>query len=404
MKNVSVASTMALLILFLVLGAAAGLWWTWGSEALGQTPRRSRTPARPAEIAGKSEGEATGVSELPQKGASTPRRPLPTDPPEKPPLLARLERFRDLLRERQLGEKLPKSDHDRVLERISAGWRDLHDAIFAEPEIYVRFLRAPENESLCEGLLGVLSMAPVPAPYQLSTVGMNPLPKSILGSLYEMLDSGEAGQKLAILKMTKDTFHMDVNSYMPIVDRCRALLSDGDPRVQIAALGVLEAKSREKMDGTFDLVKQLSRNPADVDTEILCLRSAARMDRPEAQEFLQKGLAEIIERRAVGERPPILSGAMMIVSEKLCKARPEEVGAYADLIESGMRHSQSLKVYEGWVGISLGLPQARLTALLHEAQAHAPSVELRDAAQRVLAQLQSGESREEMLKKAYFRK
>jgi len=395
MKNVSTASTLALSIFLLVLGAAAALWWTWGAEAVGQTERRFRIPARSAELPGSSGGEPTGASQSPEKVPSTPQLPLPTAPPEKLPLLARLEQFRDLLR---------KSDQDGVPERINAGWRDLHDAIFAEPEVYIRFLRAPENAPLCEGLLGVLSMARVSANHQLSTVGMNPLPKSILGALHEMVDSGKEEQKLAILKMTQETFHLDVNSYLPIVERCKALVSEGNPRVQAAALGVLEAKGREKMDGYFDVVKQLAGNPGDVDVEIICLRAAARMDRPDAKEFLLKGLSEIIERRAGGERSPILSGAMSIVLEKLCKSRPEDVGAYAELIESGMRHSQNPALYESWVGISLGLPVARLTSVLQEARAHAPSAEVRDAAQRVLDQLQSGESRGEMLKKAYLRK
>ena len=59
-------------------------------------------------------------------------------------------------------------------------------------------------------------------------------------------------------------------------------------------------------------------------------------------------------------------------------------------------------MYGAWVEVALYLPIARATSLVEQAQASAPSPELRSAAGRVLEQIRAGETRVDRLRSALY--
>jgi hypothetical protein len=254
MKNASPAWIPTLSILLLVLGSAIGfqgIWKPWSAGAPRRLSEEQRAAFRRVESSWNDSGTNGSTSPIREKLSSAPEDKSSLTFPEKSTLLGRLESFRDLLRQQKKAEELSPSEGMSPWKRVDAVWLYLHRAVFEEPEHYLHFLRAPENESCCEGLLGLLSRAHLSPNHQLVTVGMDPLPQPVLEGMKEMLVTGKERQQLAILKLVLESNHLDVNSTRPIVEECKDLLADGNPRVQAAALGVLAAKGQEGLDAYF---------------------------------------------------------------------------------------------------------------------------------------------------------
>src|SRR6185503_4677386 len=217
MKRMSGAAAGVVAVACLLAGTTAG-------TALGRRPVRTvePVPSRPE--------AAAPPNPRPVRRESPAAAAAPARPARELTLAELLEKARPiLLAKLQLTDPSELSEAYRPLWEL---WPPLLQAALKDPAGYLAFLRAPENEVICDELLDVFGSLPG-CPYYFPAP--EPLPPAIQNGFVELARSGSVEQKRAIARWVRDLGWKGFTKGEPwMIEPCLALASSDDPLTRAA--------------------------------------------------------------------------------------------------------------------------------------------------------------------------
>jgi hypothetical protein len=307
--------------------------------------------------------------------------------------------YREFIRKVTSGSKDLKPAKE-LSGRLYQATLDMQQALLNDPETYVRFLRAPENDDISGGLLTLLcNVVGFDRGYE--PVDSSQMPKPILDAIRDLLTSGTANQKLAVLDLVRWDSGSKTGPLIGrdmLIERARALLSDNDPKIRVSAAGVLQGYAPQQKDQGFQVLEDVWRSTQDPEVRLKWLEVLDSMKTPEARELLQTGIAQIVGETASPQTSLLLWKTAEVVRGNIPELKPEEVEGYAAICATAIRNDAEPTRYHIWLYLALCLPVGRVTSILEQAQKSAPTAELRSSAAQILEQVRSGETRSERLK------
>lgn len=281
---------------------------------------------------------------------------------------------------------------------------ELQEAMQKDPEGYIALLRSPENDSICTALLSLLCRFPGLDGGRILLPSAQ-IPKPVVEAVRELLVSGTAEQKLAVLQFVRpDTWTSDgpLLGKDLMVERCTSLLADADPRVRAAAVPLLQHWAPEQADGRFEVLQEIWHSAPDARLRTSCLQALATLPSREARGLAFKAVGEVLADPAAVKDWELMGTSIQIVQQRAHSLQLEDIDGSAAVCSTALKSIQDPRMYGGWVEAALQLPLPRATSLLEQAQISAPSPELRTAASRVIEQIRAGETRADRLRGALY--
>jgi hypothetical protein len=353
---------------------------------------------------------SAAVKARPAPVAAAPSPPAPAGPPPAPKMAApapaaRPRNFADRwnaigLRKLDLKKAI---DVEKAFHEFSAAGLELQEAMMKDPEGYVAILRSPESEPFLPALLSLLSSFPgIGTAHMLLPVAQ--IPKPVVDAVRELLVSGTAAQKVAVLELVGQSSWGGESPLLAkdlLVERCTSMLADADPRVRAAAVPLLQRWAPGQADRRFEVLQEIWYSAPDEKLRKECLQALAALPSPEARDLSFKAVGEILADPVAVKDWMLLGTSLQIVQEHAHSTRTEDIDGTAAVCSAALRSIQDPRMYGQWVAAGLYLPLPRATSLIEQAQASAPSPELRSGAGRVLEQIRAGETRADRLQSAF---
>jgi len=280
---------------------------------------------------------------------------------------------------------------------------ELQEAMKKDPEGYLALLRSPDSEPFLPPLMSLITLFPgIGGGHQM--LPLAGLPKPVVDGIREMLVSGTAAQKVAILELAQGDIGISNDRLLDkatMVERCTSMLTDSDPRVRAAAVPVLQRWAPDQADRRFEVVQEIWHTSADPKLRADCLQAMSAMPSREARDLTFKAVADLLADPVAVKDWRLMSASVQAVDQRSRSLQPEDVEGTAALCATALRNVQDPNMYLSWMGAAIKLPLARATSLLEQAQGSGPSPELRSTAGRVLDLIRAGETRADRLRGAF---
>ncbi|HVR84904.1 MAG TPA: hypothetical protein VMU54_11380 [Planctomycetota bacterium] len=309
----------------------------------------------------------------------------------------RLTRLRTILREQEAATRRG-SDLSGIQSHLALGWPELHEAVLKDLGGFFAFVRAPENEDVCEGLLSALAFAPgVSGP---GTWGFRKIPAGVVKGIRDMIVSGTVRQMLVTSRIALAMMDTAPGKCDSLLEPCLALLSHDNPHLQSVGLEVLQARKPEQLEQTLPLIDKLWKTSEDEDVRLPCLSSLAAAKCPAADRIFFEKVWEVFLDPASKPSFSFFTNTLNEVRGKLLAGDAIDAERYSDLLGSAVRRAVDPPAYRSIVNTALDLPLAKATVVLEQAIASAPDEESGAEVRKVLEQIHAGEVRAERLRLA----
>jgi len=313
------------------------------------------------------------------------------------PLAQRLTRLRTILREQEVATR-SGSDLSGIQSHLAQSWPDLHQAVLKDLDGFFAFVRAPENEDVCEGLLSALASAPGrggPGMW-----GFRQTPAAVVKGIRDMIASGTVRQMLVTSRIALAMMETAPGQCDSLLEPCLALLSNDNPHLQSVGLEVLQARKPEQLEESIPLIDRLWKKTEDEDVRLPCLSSLAAAKSPAADQVFFEKVSELFLDPASKPSFPFFYNALDEVRRKLLAGDAIDAERYGDLLGSAVRRAVDPPAYRSIVNTALDLPLAKATIVLSQAVASAPDEESAAEVRKLLEQIHAGEVRPERLRLA----
>jgi hypothetical protein len=390
--RIPVRGAVGLAGLFLVLGLGAGASLAARHRSAPASPS-VRTPPRMAQI--PNPRPASENSEPPTAAGLFKIDLLPLS--GELPLAERLTRLRTILRAQEAATRRG-SDLSGIHSHLAQGWPELHEAVLKDLDGFFAFVRAPENEDVCEGLLSSLAFAP-----GLSGPGgwrFRPFPAGVVKGIRDMIVSGTVRQMLVTSKIALAMTDRAPGKCDSLLEPCLALLSHDNPHLQSVGLAMLQARKPEQLEQSLPLIDKLWKKSEDEDVRLPCLSSLAAARSPAANQVFFEKVSEVFLDPASKPSFSFFYNALNEVRGKLLAGDAIDAERYGDLLGEAVRRTVDPPAFRSIVNTALDLPLAKATVVLEQAVASAPDEDSGAEVRKVLQQIHAGEVRAERLRLA----
>ncbi len=388
-KSFSIAAVVGIAVLCLVAGMSAGVFMGSSHAApaavLAERPRPDRS--------------------LPDV-AATPKAPEAAPAPEPPvpaaagneSLPGRLQRFREWL----LAEKKKNGAEktEAYCRTLMNQWRELRPLVMQSPGVYSAFLRAVENEDVCEELFSILNPPRISPRGSMCNINELNLPEPIREACLELLGSGTKAQRSACLKLLAVGRLGEQDT--TLVQKTLSLLADPDPGIRKDAAAVFGYNAGMLADGDLEVFRRLLQGATDPELRRGCVSIVNGMKGVEAESLVLEEAGKLIQQKQMSAE------LVRILQDRVDHAGPDLLARYAGLLAGALGASSDPELYREVARAVLHLPRDKAATILDCGYASAPT-ELRDGIGRVIQKLRAGETRMAILendlgapKNAYF--
>ena len=357
-----------------------------------------------------AQGTTNGQSHHPKEAStaissSKGTRAMPDRPSGLSPLRLRLEEYcRRLDREfpdrtaRIAKGKEREYNHDfkAYIDRLSQWMAEelegAKEQICSDPVSFLAFFHSVASEPYLEGLLFTLfspngsgdrhNEADVPR-NAIESQDYTKLPKQLTDGLLESLRSGSSAQKLELLK----TAPLLVNQSAEFVEACRSLISDVDPKVQLAAMSGFP-DNIPLSESQAVLLRHMANNWSAPDLASSAVRVLATTRAP--------GFEDLLFGIIGSPSNPARTIAFNRLTEEYRQNRASDLTFEQRLLDSVSQAFATWTdpdpiVFERWIRVLvLHIPHAKALPAFDAAASHAPTPELASCVRAIATAIRSG--------------
>jgi len=355
---------------------------------------RSREPARrftSKPQVGRSAPDPTpGPAASPAVPGAEIAKETPPDPRNE--LRERLERYKAWHVEwKELGRKLADASPDEA-RRLAVGKSDegrkllegARDLIFKDPRTFLDFIRDPANEDMCEMLIGhALDRLQVKnGANVIHRQDIGEFPQPLLEGILDLLRTGTSGQKRPMLR-----FLIQMDNVPEAFDVHYAmLLEDGDPLVQVGAIGAL-TRSRSLPPETLERIRTLYETSNQFTVRRAALDAIGRSDTEEVQQWMVGRLETTQDPDLV---KALAESAMRGLMRKAGPVDAKTLDRHAAALTAAAKVRSHDMSYLYLVLACLNLPGERAAPILETALTNAPTPKMAGAVSKILEKVRAG--------------
>jgi RNA polymerase sigma-70 factor (ECF subfamily) len=384
-KGFSVAAVAGIALLCLAAGMSAGVL-IGASHAPSAPALADSRPHRERPAADRSAAPA------PAKLPAAPESSVAAAPDAAAVLRSqtlsdRLHRFREWL----LAEKVKKGTErtDAFCRTLMKEWKELRPLVIQNPAAYAAFLRAVENEDVCEELFSILNPPRINPRGSVCTINDLDIPEPIREACLEILSSGSGAQRSACLKLMAVSRLGELDT--PIIQKTLSLLSDPDPEIQKAAVAVFSHNAGMLADGDLDTLRRVLQTAADPGFRQGCLNIVDGMRGVEAESLVLEEAGKLIQQKTV------TAELVRTLQDRADHAGADTLPRYASLLAGAIGAASDPELFRDVARAVLHLPLDQASPILDLGYAAAPTADLRDGVGRVIQKIRSGETRRAIL-------
>ena len=269
---------------------------------------------------------------------------------------------------------------------------------FDDPETFLAFVKAPENEPYLDGfMLNALGLARLePGFIMITGKDFSVYPEALTSGLFELAKSGSKAQRTAALSF----FSRLTGAPPEYGEYFRTLLNDPEPEIQIVAINVLTGTKQVSGEELKVLIDLGSRSPHE-GVRSRVADALRYVDKPEAAAYLFERLESPRDTRE-------FVSALMGLSNKLAGANrivvehPISEDRYLSAISASWNRATDENTFKLMVYSALCAPVDKARPVLDQALGAAPSKSTKEMVAGILKRLDEGEKNAESLRSGIY--
>lgn len=361
----------------------------------GTPPRDSQSPV-PAHHAARKLDEGAGALVI-QSSKTLPAgvtfsRSVETT------LMTRLASFRARLLQ-DGAEARSQLRRRRMMLNRDPEWVALQRAVKDDLPTYLAYLQQPENEAICYELLSIVGPGFIRDGSGKISWESVELPPPIEEKWEELTRRGTAEQKLAVLSWILRCSEAGDPPLKPsLIESCLGLLSDGEPRLQAAALDLLRLKRPDDLENHLALGVELWRKSEADLMRLTCLSAFACVKTPAGGQLFVEKLGELLPTLA-SKGGSMLDDCLGLFKKRVISCPTEHVALYGQALSSAMRCAIDERSFLHCARAAFDLPFDQAAEVLARAGASASTDQVRARLQAALNRMAAGERNPHVLRK-----
>jgi RNA polymerase sigma-70 factor (ECF subfamily) len=385
-------------ILCLTVGTGFGVLLKRGSERT--TRQRIDELEHRLADAVKSKTVASKSTQLPSPPATEPVKTA-LEPAESP-LNARLNRWKawkDAAR-REREEFRGKLDSDKLTAYLTRKNREqvteldgVFQLAFDDPETFLAFIRAPENEPYLEGfLLNALGFSRLePGFIMVRALDFKHFPEALTDGLFELVKTGSTAQRAAALAF----FGRLSGSPPEYAEYFRSFLKSPEPGLQIEAIGVMTSMGPPTGENLEAIIALGAKSPHEA-VRARVADALRYVDQPEATAYLFERLESPRDLKELVSATMALGHKLMMAARTGGSPVSEE--RFLTAISTHWSRGYDESVFKMMLYNVVCCPGDKVRPVLAGALASAPTDKTKEIVAEILRRMDEGEKDREALK------
>ena len=376
-KAVISGTTIAVALVFLMIGAGSGYLVGAKRGAGSPTPESRHRGAAVEGTVGSMDLASTPAAKGVRSSPAADPESATDSPAESNSLVARLDRFKDWLKDYD-GKRKNQSpqDMERRLLMLKDELEGVRELILADPAAFLAWIGQRQNGAILGDLLDA-TIAEKPSLYAIKSHDFNSFPASLTDGFLLLLQNGDESQRRAVIAFARFLRNPPEAYRSQFV----AMLSDPDiffvgPQAAQALLSTPEPTGSE----IEAVVRYAERLENDVSRQLV-VQGLGRVPRPETREWLLQALES---DRFPDPRGRLAWAALEWWIDPGRSPGPAFEDRAAKILASAMKRTTDTDGYFMSLYTALNLPIAKSLPVIEQAVTGAPTEKLRKAAAAVL--------------------